>query len=730
MTATLPAHLLKVLRLAQAAGVKLHRDGDNLLVPGASPTTVPTAMAALAAIAANRAELALALVPRVSREEAERVRSYLGEAGVVAIRYVADGGEAEAAVAAVVGVVQAAGTAGVIGLDMETMPLAHLRRPVPIALTKAGSPAARQPKTGTGGLALDPNQSQVRTVQVWDGGGTVYVFDVPKVGWSVLAPLWALPLAIFNATFELKRLLHEANLEPTNRIYDVMTACRLTHGVRPSLEQAARLYFGMDLPKTLGASDWGAATLSREQLDYAALDAVLCVHLWRHQRALFTEIDEQAQLVVDEAAVAVAGMELAGLPIDRATHLAQIARWESELAAAQQELRLAAPGRDLTRLAELQAHLHATLTEAELEVWPRTMPGKLVADRLQLVVNPHVPGVVELLNVRASEKLLRAFGDGLLDRSNPVTGRLHTSFLLAGARTGRLASANPNTQQMPKGKSKDFRRIFVAPPGQLFLALDYNQIELRAAAEFVSDWCGQPSILQQAFADGLDAHTATAQRMTGKVRPEDVTPEERQAAKPCNFGLLYRMGARGFFNYLRTSFEPGITYEEASRRRDLFFAGYPDLARWQDEYSRYSRECGFTATVAGRRWFWEWNAKSEEDVDPDEPFYEDQLSGFNGALAVNLPIQGSCAEVMMLALARLHAILRDQTATLIATVHDEAVLLVPDDMQVAGTIATVARSEMVAAFLDVFPNAPTLNLIEPKIGRSWGDLRSLRNCAG
>ena len=83
---------------------------------------------------------------------------------------------------------------------------------------------------------------------------------------------------------------------------------------------------------------------------------------------------------------------------------------------------------------------------------------------------------------------------------------------------------------MPKSKSKDFRRIFVAPPGQLFLALDYNQIELRAAAEFVSDWWGQPSILQQAFTDGLDAHTATAQRMTGKNRPEDVTPEERQAA--------------------------------------------------------------------------------------------------------------------------------------------------------------------------------------------------------
>ena len=117
-----------------------------------------------------------------------------------------------------------------------------------------------------------------------------------------------------------------------------------------------------------------------------------------------------------------------------------------------------------------------------------------------------------------------------------------------------------------------------------------------------------------------------------------------------------------------------------------------------------------------------WNAKSEEDVDLDAPFYEDQLSGFNGALAVNLPIQGSCAEVMMLALARLHAVLRDQPATLIATVHDEAVFLVPNDMQVAVAIADIARKEMVAAFLDVFPNAPTFNLVAPKIGSNWGDL--------
>ena len=110
------------------------------------------------------------------------------------------------------------------------------------------------------------------------------------------------------------------------------------------------------------------------------------------------------------------------------------------------------------------------------------------------------------------------------------------------------------------------------------MALDYSQIELRAAAELISDWFGVDSILRQSFAAGLDAHAATAQRMSGKNRPEDVTKDERQLAKPCNFGLLYRMGNSGFYNYLRMNFAYKGTFEEACELRASFFAGYPDIA--------------------------------------------------------------------------------------------------------------------------------------------------------
>src|SRR6516165_10858615 len=124
---------------------------------------------------------------------------------------------------------------------------------------------------------------------------------------------------------------------------------------------------------------------------------------------------------------------------------------------------------------------------------------------------------------------------------------------------------------MPKRREASFRKIFAAPAGQLVMALDYNQIELRAVGELISDWFGTDSVLRQAFAAGLDAHTATAMAMTGK---EDVTPEEREMAKPCNFGLLYRMGDHSFYNYLCAEFQLDITYAEACDMRARFFQGY------------------------------------------------------------------------------------------------------------------------------------------------------------
>ena len=138
-----------------------------------------------------------------------------------------------------------------------------------------------------------------------------------SVAWADIAPLFDLPIAIFNAVFEVKRLIHEANIEPTGRIYDVMTAVWLTDGRRPSFAEAVAINYGLAIPKELGASDWSADTLSPEQLEYAALDAVLCRLLWNtQQNELFDDIDKQCQEVADAVMPAVARMELHGMPID------------------------------------------------------------------------------------------------------------------------------------------------------------------------------------------------------------------------------------------------------------------------------------------------------------------------------------------------------------------------------------------------------------------------------
>ena len=676
-----PKHLRKPILELLAAGGCVARDGRRVLIDG------PPALAD--ALHAHAEPLAQHIVPSVSADEAELVRSLLADAGA-SVAYITSPSAARQAVAEI-----RASAPDVIGLDFETEVLPAFRQPIPVKFNKDGNLAVRQPRDGAAGTALDPYRSKVRLVQAWAGGAACYVFDRRSVAWADIAPLFELPLAIFNAVFEVKRLIHEAKIEPTGAIFDVMTAVWLTDGCRPSLAEAVTINYGLNTPKELGASDWSADILSPEQLEYAALDAVLCRLLWNtQQNELLDDIDKQCQQVADAVTPAIARMELHGMPLDVAAHRAQIARWHTELAAAQKALHHASPLRDLRRPAELQAHLCEVLNVQTLAAWPRTDSGRLSTRRQQLQLNSHVPALAELLQVRALQKLIDAFSDSLIDAINPVTGRLHTSFLIAGASTGRFAARGPNLQQMPKHREAGFRRIFAAPEGQLVMALDYGQIELRAVAELISDWFGTDNILRQSFAACVDAHTATAMAMTGKRRPQDVTEDERQLAKPCNFGLLYRMGDDGFYNYLRANFVPDITFDRACELKAQFFAGYPDLARWQDEYARHTREQGFTQTVAGRRWHWKWQAQDSEDVDEDAPFYADTISGFRGAYAINHPVQGSSAEVMQIALTRLDRAFRNEPVQIIATVHDEAVLLVPDDIASVERIGTIAQQEM------------------------------------
>ena len=327
-----------------------------------------------------------------------------------------------------------------------------------VAFNKDGNPAVRQPRDGAAGAALDPYRSKVRLVQTWAGGPCCHIFDMRAVAWADIALLFDLPLAIFNAVFEVKRLIMEGGIARTGRIFDVTTAHWLTDGQRPSLGEAIAINYGIAIPKTLGASDWSVDVLAPEQLEYAALDAVLCRLLWLTQQTeLFDDIGRQCQQVADATVHAVARTELNGMPIDVDCHRKQVAQWTADLVVAEAALRAASPLRDIQRPAELQVHLREVLTDEAIGAWPRTSTGKLTTSRQQLQLNADLPAINELLTVRALRKMIEAFGDGLIRVVNPVTGRLHTSFLIAGASTGRFSARGPNLQQMPKSKQKGFR---------------------------------------------------------------------------------------------------------------------------------------------------------------------------------------------------------------------------------------------------------------------------------
>ena len=435
-----PKHLRKPLLELLAAGGSVAREGSRVLIDG------PRQLAD--AVRAHAQQLTQHVVPSVSADEAELVRSLLSDAGA-SVTYITSPFAARAAVAEI-----CAGTPDVIGLDFETEVLPAYRQPIPIKFTKNGNLTARQPRDGAAGAALDPYRSKVRLVQAWAGGAACYVFDMRSVAWADIAPLFELPLAIFNAVFEVKRLIHEAKIEPTGRIYDVMTAVWLTDGRRPSLAEAVTINYGLNIPKDLGASDWSADILSPEQLEYAALDAVLCRLLWNtQQNELFDDIDRQCQQVADAVIPAIARMELHGMPVDVGAHRTQIARWNTELAAAQKALHHASPLRDLQKPSELQAHLCEVLDVLTLAAWPRTDSRRLLSTRRQqLQLNNHLPALNELLQVRALQKLIGCIRRQSNRRHQPSdrttahqlyhSWRLHRPFLGTWAQPAADAKAS------------------------------------------------------------------------------------------------------------------------------------------------------------------------------------------------------------------------------------------------------------------------------------------------
>ncbi len=264
-----------------------------------------------------------------------------------------------------------------------------------------------------------------------------------------------------------------------------------------------------------------------------------------------------------------------------------------------------------------------------------------------------------LLEHRSVSKLKSTYTDKLPQMVNAVTGRVHTTFAQATAVTGRLASSDPNLQNIPV-RTADGRRIreaFIAPAGHVLVSADYSQVELRIMAHLSED----PALLR-AFHEGRDIHRATAAEIFG-IPPEGVTADQRRYIKAVNFGLIYGMGAFGLAQQL------GIERGAAQQFIDKYFARYPGVAEYMQRTRELARGQGYVETVFGRR-LWLPDIKAASGP---------RRAGAERA-AINAPMQGTAADLIKLAMIAVQDWLdRARLATkLLLQVHDELVLEVPD----------------------------------------------------
>ncbi|TNE27603.1 MAG: DNA polymerase I, partial [Alphaproteobacteria bacterium] len=263
----------------------------------------------------------------------------------------------------------------------------------------------------------------------------------------------------------------------------------------------------------------------------------------------------------------------------------------------------------------------------------------------------------KVLEWRHMAKLKSTYTDALQEAINPDTGRVHTSYSLVGAQTGRLSSTDPNLQNIPVRTDigRQIRQAFVAEPGNVLLAADYSQIELRLAAHMAD-----VPTLKEAFAAGEDIHARTAQEMFGEV-----TRDTRARAKTINFAILYGISRWGLAGRLEV--EP----DEAQAMIDTYFQRFPGIQRYIMETLESVRERGYSETLFGRKtWFPRIKSSNQAERQGSE------------RAAINAPIQGTSADIIKRAMARMMPALREAglgRVRMLLQVHDELVFELPEE---------------------------------------------------
>ncbi|WP_282025980.1 DNA polymerase I [Limimaricola cinnabarinus] len=422
-----------------------------------------------------------------------------------------------------------------------------------------------------------------------------------------------------------------------------------------------------------------AVTFDKVEIDaavkYAAEDADITLRLWKrfkpqlHQARVTTVYETLERPLVP----VLARMERAGVEVDREV----LSRMSNAFA---------------QKMAGLEAEIHAKAGRpfnvgspkqlGEILFDDLALPGgkkgktgayATGADILEDLATEHeLPRLV--LDWRQISKLKSTYTDSLQEHIHPETGRVHTSYSIAGANTGRLASTDPNLQNIPirTEEGRRIREAFVAPKGRVLVSLDYSQIELRILAHMADI-----EALKEAFREGQDIHAATASEMFN-VPLGEMTPEIRRQAKAINFGVIYGISGFGLARNLR------IPRGEAQGFIDRYFERFPGIRDYMDATTAFAKENGFVQTLFGRR------------INTPEINAKGPGAGFAKRAAINAPIQGTAADIIRRAMIRMDAaIAAVPSARMLLQVHDE--LLFEVDEGEADKLIPIAREVMEGA---------------------------------
>jgi DNA polymerase-1 len=524
----------------------------------------------------------------------------------------------------------------------------------------------------------------------------------------------AYPKALQNAKFD-RLALRQHGIHLAGVVFDTMLASYVLNPEEShNLSDLTRHYLGIFtqsytqlVPKGKTIADVSIPAVA----DYCGMDAYTVFRLVPLLRAQLAEVPALARLLLEieqPLEPVLAEMEWQGVRIDQ-DYLREFSKQlERDLAeiekrayeAAGQTFSLGSP----KQLSDLLFNTLGLDRRKSRKIKTGYSTDAATLEKLQ---DDH-PVVAAIVEYRTLTKLKSTYVDALPALVRPDTGRVHTDFNQAVTATGRLSSSDPNLQNIPirTAFSRQIRKAFIPEPGWRMVSADYSQIELRILAHL-----SQEPVLLETYRKREDVHTLTAQLLFEK---EEITPEERRLGKVINFGVIYGMGAQRFAR------EAGVDRKLAQTFIDRFNERYSNVFKYLQRMQQEAIAKGYVETILGRRRYFNFSSDNlrklrglpPEEIQLDKIKLRDQYDAQLLRAAANAPIQGSSADIIKIAMVRLHELLKDHQAHLLLQVHDELIFeMTPAEWE---TLQTRIQSIMESAVQLSVPLA-----VEIRAGDNW-----------